>query len=285
MSNDYDITMGVNETLEIDAIIQKWNPSTNIITVNPNNNSSDYDNTGIKTHTNIFNPKDADVYTLNINDQELKVKVTDTNNTPSSGVFRWSCENENNNTTIVKDVWNDNNGNVGSATYNSTGGVNNNGSYEGNCDINVTLSGLSGSNSFSGWFYAPWSNGSGNQIVWNYESTDRSFGIHYNNRDNNAGYELLISGDSIATNISKTQEWVHIIGTYDGNGNAKVYVNGDKKNSESNLSDPIDSGTLYISESPGEGKDNNLRIADFRQYNKVLSDTEVSSLYSTGAIE
>jgi len=48
------------------------------------------------------------------------------------------------------------------------------------------------------------------------------------------------------------------------------------------LSDPGDSGTFTTSNS---GKFNNdLRIADLRQYDKALSNSEATNLFNTGTI-
>lgn len=204
---------------------------------------------------------------------------------PSSGVLKWNCENGNNDTSVVEDVWFDNDGTVTNASYSNTLGNDSNGAYYDACDINVGVSGVSGPVSFSGWFFATWPEGDGNKIVFNFDDSGRKFGVHYNNNNNTGGYELLIDGTSIASNVTTAQSWIHIIGTYDGSGNAKIYINGNLENSASGLTDPTDSGTLYISQAPNEGKNNGLRIAEFRQYSKVLSDTEASNIYNTGSID
>lgn len=203
---------------------------------------------------------------------------------PDSGVFRWNCGNGNNDTSVVEDIWGNQDGTVRSATYDANGGNDGNGAYGGNCDIDVGISGMNSSASFAGWFYAPWSSGSGNRVVWNFDSNGRTIGVHYNNNNNSGGYELLLEGTSIPSNISDTQRWIHIVVTSDGGGGGEIYIDGNLENSGTTSYNSDSSGTLYISEAPAEGKNNDLRLAEFSQYDKVLNDTEVSNLYNTGSI-
>lgn len=202
---------------------------------------------------------------------------------PDSGVFRWDCENSNNDTSVVADVWNNGyDGTVLSASYDPTGGNDGLGSYGGDCDISVDLSGLSGPFTITGWIYGPWSNGSSNQIVWDVDLGTGRDGLHYNNRDNNAGYEFMVAGTSVGSGVGTSREWVHVATAYDGSGTATVYINGALENTESGLSDPGDSGTFTTSNSGGFNND--LRIADLRQYDKALSNSEATNLFNTGTI-
>jgi hypothetical protein len=77
-----DITMSLNDTLEIDAIIQESNKPENIINITDGTEGTDFDLDGIQTHTGIFNRKNSGTYNININGQELTVKVTDPSNVP-----------------------------------------------------------------------------------------------------------------------------------------------------------------------------------------------------------
>lgn len=64
MSNDYDIIMGLDETLELDLAIDKWNSPNDIINTT---HSKDYNLTGIQTKTGIYDPKDPSIHTINVN--------------------------------------------------------------------------------------------------------------------------------------------------------------------------------------------------------------------------
>lgn len=75
-----DIEISLNDTLELDTIIQEWNPDTNLVNITPNDTNNNYTHTGIQTKTSIFAPEDPGVYTVDINGQTLKINVTDPNN-------------------------------------------------------------------------------------------------------------------------------------------------------------------------------------------------------------
>lgn len=93
MSDHYDIEMGLDDTLEIDTIIQNWNPPPNLVnTTYDTGNEPDYDLKGLDTKTTIFDPNKSGDYTININGQELSIKVRDSNDAlPNSGDYLdWS---------------------------------------------------------------------------------------------------------------------------------------------------------------------------------------------------
>lgn len=90
MSNNYDVEMTKDETLELDAIISKWDPkSQSTVSVNK---GSKYNLNGIQKNTAIFNPKESGVYELNVNDQILKVNVVDQTPIPDSVVSQYTAE-------------------------------------------------------------------------------------------------------------------------------------------------------------------------------------------------
>lgn len=80
MSNDYDIEMSLDDTLELDTIIKESNIAStpiNNITHNRDNSSHKTDLTNIQTHTCIFDPPKPGEYKIDINNQILNVKVND----------------------------------------------------------------------------------------------------------------------------------------------------------------------------------------------------------------
>jgi len=65
--------MGVEDTLEIDTVIKKDTSAKDKVTVTDGTN---YSMNGIKTKTAIFNPQETGTYTIDVNGQELIIKVT-----------------------------------------------------------------------------------------------------------------------------------------------------------------------------------------------------------------
>lgn len=90
MSTDYDIKMGLDETLELDTIIKEWADAKNII----NYNTNEFTVTGIQKNIGVINPDQAGTHTIDINGQKLKIKVTDPNNIPSNQVYHYKFEND-----------------------------------------------------------------------------------------------------------------------------------------------------------------------------------------------
>lgn len=77
-----DIKMSLDDTLELDAIIQEWDPNSNdIIKVTSNKT---YDLNGIKKHTGVFNPTESGEHTIEINGQILTIEVIDDEIIPDS---------------------------------------------------------------------------------------------------------------------------------------------------------------------------------------------------------
>lgn len=89
MSSDFDIKMSLYDTLELDTIIKESSIASNpigTIKYDSVDDSSKYNLEGIETHTSVFDPNDSGIFTVPINGQELKIKVTDPSNISSSTV-------------------------------------------------------------------------------------------------------------------------------------------------------------------------------------------------------
>jgi len=89
-----DISISLDETLELDTIIKEssiaQNPINNI--TYSGSNSKDYNMKGIETHTSVFDPQQSGTYTIDINGQELSVEVTDTSTIPDSVVHQYNAK-------------------------------------------------------------------------------------------------------------------------------------------------------------------------------------------------
>lgn len=76
-----DITMSLDDTLELDTIIKESTEAISSISVEK---GGSHNINGIQTHTGIFDPVDPGDYILDINGQELTVKVKDPSNIPDT---------------------------------------------------------------------------------------------------------------------------------------------------------------------------------------------------------
>jgi hypothetical protein len=75
-----DITMSLDDTLELDTIIKESTEATKPISIEEPadfTEGTDFDLDGIQKHTGLFNPSKSGDYKLNINGQILSVKVTE----------------------------------------------------------------------------------------------------------------------------------------------------------------------------------------------------------------
>lgn len=75
-----DITMSLDDTLELDAIIEKWSNPDSIIT----DSDSKFNMSGFYTGTGVLDPKESGTHKIVVNGQELTVKVTDPNTIPNT---------------------------------------------------------------------------------------------------------------------------------------------------------------------------------------------------------
>lgn len=77
MSSDFDLTMNLDDTLELDAVIQEWGSVGNVANVKT---TKDYNIEGLQTNTVIFDPEESGTHKIEINGQILKINVRDTSN-------------------------------------------------------------------------------------------------------------------------------------------------------------------------------------------------------------
>lgn len=76
---NYDLSMSVDDTVEIDTIIKESSIASDIIDVNKPTDFSEgkeFNLKGFQTHTGVFDPVVSGDYELNINGQVLSIKVT-----------------------------------------------------------------------------------------------------------------------------------------------------------------------------------------------------------------
>lgn len=83
-----DITMSLDDTLEIDTIIEESTRASEPITEikYEGNQTNDYNSRGIQTHTEVFEPKKSGNYTITVNGQDISIDVKSPRSIPSTVV-------------------------------------------------------------------------------------------------------------------------------------------------------------------------------------------------------
>lgn len=75
-----NIEMSLDDTLELDTIIEEWNPNSSLV----DDVGGNFNISGFQTSTTVLDPQNTGTHKININDQELTVKVTDTSTIPDT---------------------------------------------------------------------------------------------------------------------------------------------------------------------------------------------------------
>lgn len=73
-----DITMSLDDTLELDTIIKEINSSSGVATITDGTEGTDYNLGIIQSQTEVFDPINSGTYNIDINGQTLTVDVKNT---------------------------------------------------------------------------------------------------------------------------------------------------------------------------------------------------------------
>lgn len=295
------IFMSLNETLELDYLVDEVDDDAIDVTPQPSDASFSLDY--LKKHFGVFNPSDTGTYTFNINGQVIEVEVFDV---PSNGVSNWRFEQSLRDTWDVDSVYNGSE--VGSVEYSTDSkygeyALDLNGS-DAYVDLGKNI-GLDPSGSFSiaGWVkmnessdratlmsgFSSGTEGSSFDVELSSwvggSSTDNAFGVHTWN-----GY---VASDSNV--VASTGVWEHYCATYSGgdlNGsNISLYVGGEEvptsrvdsnTNDLSNNSDNFEIG--FSSKNTSNINLQSMEVDSVKTFSKVLSGTEVSNLASKNSL-
>lgn len=76
------ITMNIDETLELDFLVEQVSDDSIDITGRPNNDSSSVEY--ISRRSGVFNPENTGIYNFDVNGQSVEIEVTET---PTSGIY------------------------------------------------------------------------------------------------------------------------------------------------------------------------------------------------------
>jgi hypothetical protein len=158
-----NISMNINDTLELDYLVEQIDDSTIDITDEPSKNSYSLDYG--RKQFGIFDPTDTGTYKLDINGQTIEIEVTDI---PDSGIFRYDFEDDSDSSTAIDAFADDSHtaydGSISGATYSSTARWGNFGLSFGGSDsltTPLTYGDLPSPYSYGVWIYPnespPWS--------------------------------------------------------------------------------------------------------------------------------
>lgn len=254
--NMADITMSLDDTLEIDTIIEESSKPLSPVTVTNGIDGTDFNSKGINTGTYVFDPISSGTYNLNINGQELTVEVTDPSTIPDTvikdAVSRWQL-NSTSDSSIAIDSDDDNNATINGASYTSdaregSNALSLNSSNNDYLTLNSMPSNLQLAND-STLTIATWmktTSSSKGTIMGTWGGNAKGFMLEIRDQDNDGDLEPYITfrnpsnGDQdIAYGETHVNDgnWHFIVGVRDGNdGNAlTVYTDGEEDNTTVDL--------------------------------------------------
>lgn len=289
--------MGLNDILELDAIVREWNPDQ--ITVD--SSSGEFNLNGVETRTGIFDPQSTGMYSIRVNSQRYDIKVVDTpSGLLSENLIAWYRFNQEDTRDYASDdilgslTFADPNAydgfNVNGVTFNETGAQDGTASAvftgtENNADrFQISPKVLYNRPNYSVSLWLKVDSSTQNRIV------------NFGNKNNNEGgiitgiksggrsrlYNDNGNGNWADLNVGSfnTGEWEHLVQTYNGFA-IRGYQDGEFLGSlpigyDSKPSNPgVSVGDRLDSRSEGfVGEINDLRF-----YNRALTDTEVSAIY------
>lgn len=281
------ISMKIDETLELDYLVEKINSNAANIKSEPENVSASLDH--IKTESTIFDPPDSGTYEIKISGQIITIEVIDI---PDSTLtqdliawYRFEDGDARDYTSTINAEFADTtayDGIVNDVTYQSTGGVTDviketkSGGFTftgGNTNEYLSLD-ATAVNDLSDYTISLW--------VKNPTSNEYYLSLANSSKDNE-----MIFGDSLDATA-----WKHCVVTRE-NGTGNAYVNASSNNSflynNTYGSDPldVDQGGFIIGQeqdSVGGDFDSNQahegNIDDIRIYNRALTQSEISDIYN-----
>jgi hypothetical protein len=315
---DKSITMDVDETLELDYLIEEISRDKIKITNEPTADSSSV--SYISRETGVFNPSETGVHKLDIDGQVVEVQVIDI---PDSALtqdlvawYRFENGDARDYTATLEETFANStayDGTVNGATYQPNGGVTDfkNRANSGAFDFsgsNTNEVNLPGSAVQTG-------NATRTTMCWVKvfsDTGDRQMIVGSGNGNDSEAWEMEVyrvyngsgerqgalgihtwSGYNITNeNLISLNDWLHFAATHDGNpSNIQIYLNGQPVETENNndSSSSLDTSSSFhrmgYSEAHGVGKHHfDGIIDDFRIYNRNLTDSEINDIYNNTKI-
>jgi hypothetical protein len=288
-----DITMSLDDTLELDTIIRESSVPLNPVTdvKYEGSDSTVHNSTGLQTNTYIFEPEKSGNYTITVNGQELTIKVTDPSTIPDSGIFRYTWDSKNIVNGVLNDVWGDHNLSLSGEITTGEAGL----STEYNSEESALFDGSNDEgrysytrNSISEWSITFWINsksGSNNKILADDDDGNSNPVDCFEAQHDNGVIELYSGGGSWISFDSLSTDTPTFVGITVDETDTTVQV-GTSKTTNSYSQSLFNQNTLVV----GRGQSGfesyfSGHLDDIRGYSKKLSTTELDNLRMTGKIK
>jgi hypothetical protein len=279
---DYTVNMDLNETLELDYLVEQISNNTIKVSAEPSSGATSLNY--VREEYGIFDPSESGTYKLEIDGQTIEIDVADI---PDSGIAHYEFEQS------LADRWGNNNGNgTGGLQY-----VTN--AQEGNYALNFDGTnnyldnsgfGISGTGaSFAFWAYprtvSYGSNKTSRVLFWG--DGPPQFAISLSDPGQwMAQYYNGSSAVGKCTASASANSWTHVAYVWHDQQEAELYLDGSSVDTSSHSSSASFSGNANRIGLHGRGVGPYYDgIFDgIRYYSKGLSDSEVSNLYNTSSI-
>lgn len=280
---DKNISMNVNEVLELEYLIEDISSDIVSIESDPTGNlSTKY----ISKESCIFDPPKAETYQLEINNQIIEIDVYDI---PDSGVLRYEFEDDSDTSTAI-DSWQNYDGSINGAIYTSDAQNGNSALQFDGTDDSVSIPNYDvapGSFSISIWAKKD-NTGDNDPLLVKLDSNSTGYYLNIQN-DSSIDFRILDSNANdvrARPSVSETTDWQHIVATYDSSTDtAELFKNGTSIGSSSSSIGDFSNSVGADIGVDDRGPNYFTGIVDEpRIFSKALSDTEVSNLHSTGSI-
>jgi hypothetical protein len=291
---DQKIKMDVDETLELDYLVEKVSRDAVTINKEPSGLSESY----YSTDTYVFDPSGTGTYEIEVKNQVIEIEVTDI---PDSAISHWTFDNADtiNGTTI--DSWGDNDGIIkgvetgvsgSTETYDTGDAYSFNGTdsdvqvpndstieFGENQDFSVTIWVKTTTTDVSrrilqkGDVQGSW---------WTFNMFEPSNDLQWQIDDGST----LVNA-TVDFSVFTDGDWHLISGMCDrGADELKLYIDGTLEDTAdiSSVGDISSTYDLYFGSDNSNGNYFDGRMDDPRIYDMALSPTDVSNLYNTGSI-
>lgn len=214
---------------------------------------------------------------------------------PDSGISRWEFEDDSDATTAL-DSWGDNDGSINGATYTSNAAEGSLAlSFDG-VDDYVEFAGTSGID-FSGtfsisiWAYPDFeADGTGFDRILtkstSYSSGDQEWTLQQDGTNDAVQWSYNYGNATLGAVTITPQTYVHLVFVRESDGTIRLYKDGNEVDSAASSAASSNSAPIRLGAVGGLQSSTFYRgdADDPRLYNKALTATEVSDLYSTGSI-
>jgi hypothetical protein len=278
---DQSIRMNVNDTLELDYLVEEVSDSVVSFNKNPNGKSDTY----VSRNSYIFDPNGTGTYEFDLKGQTIEIEVTDI---PDSGVARWTFDDADTQSGTAIDTWNSNVGTINGATTGISGQYNQAYSFDGVDDVVTATIANFDIYSVSLWVKPEDDISSGiNDAQQGLVSKDNgSDGFFAGWLDDNGALRFGTNNGNIKSSKKSwsSSVWTMVTLVQESASQAYIYVDDAQDASGDNGYDGFDNTAFEVGGREHRGRYYAGGIDDVRVYDTALSATEVSNLYNTGSI-